>query len=142
MPIKKLYILLISCALIIVSASLEVMFRVKDLSMFNQWLLENNLTGDSSLLLGDYISVCLSAFTTKIIIPISFGIYTYFAYVKIRINPLYVFMWMVLNIGGLAYTVVEWQVGSVFFYVTLLGYCVMLLTLFSLIDQIQAYKSK
>lgn len=142
MPSKKLYILLISCAVVIVTASLEVMFRVKDLSLFNQFLLDNNITGDPSLYLSHYISVCLSVFFTKIIIPVSFGIYTYFAYIKIRINQLYVFMWTVLNLGGLAYTAIEWQLDSVFFYVTILGYAVMLLTLLSLIDQIQEYKSK
>lgn len=142
MPLNKLYILLISCALVIATASLEVMFRVKDLSLFNQWIADNNITGDSSVILSQYISVCLSAFITKIIIPVTFGIYTYFAYIKIRINQLYVFMWTVLNLGGLAYTVVEWQLGSIFFYITILGYAVMLLTLLSLIDQIQEYKSK
>jgi len=141
-PLRKFYVLLITCSLVIVTASLEVMFRVKDLSLFNQWLAENNLVGESSFYLSQYISVCLSAFFTKIIIPVSFGIYTYFAYIKIRINQLYVFMWTVLNLGGLAYTVVEWQLGSIFFYITILGYVVMLLTLLSLIDQIQEYKSK
>lgn len=142
MPVKKLYILLISCAFVIVIASLEVMFRVKDLSLFNQFLLDSNLTGDPSLYLNHYISICLSAFFTKIIIPVTFGIYTYFAFIKIRINNLYVFMWTVLNLGALAYTVIEWQLGSIFFYITVLGYAVMLLTLLSLVDQIQEYKSK
>lgn len=142
LPIKKLYILLISCALIIVSTSLEVMFRVKDLSLFSQWIIDNQITGDSSVYLNQYVSVCLSAFFTKIIIPVTFGIYTYIAYIKIRINQLYVFIWTVLNLGGLAYIVVEWQLGSVFFYLSILGYVVMLFTLLSLIDLIQEYKSK
>jgi len=142
MPLNKLYVLLIACALVIATASLEVMFRVKDLSLFNQWLADNKISGNSTLYLSQYISVCLSAFITKIIIPVTFGIYTYFAYIKIRINQLYVFMWSVLNLGGLAYTIVEWQLGSIFFYITIFGYAVMLLTLLSLIDQIQEYKSK
>ncbi len=142
MPLGKLTILLVSCAIIIVTASLEVMVRVKDLSLFNAWILDNQIMGDTSQYLNQYISVCLSAFMTKIIIPVTFGIYTYFAYVKIRINGLFVFIWTVLNLGGLAYTVVEWQLGSIFFYISILGYAVMILTLLSLVDLIQQYKSK
>ena len=142
LPTKKLYLILLSCALIIFISSLETMIKVKDTMLFNDWVESNQLIGDNTLLLNDYISINLSIFFSKIIIPVIFAIYTYYAYIKIRINQLYVFIWTVLNIGGLAYTVVELRLDSIFYYFNILGYVIMLLTLLSLIDVIRENKSK
>jgi len=142
LPVKKLYIILISCAIIILTASLEVMIRVKDLAFFEEWIKVNHLIGDRSELLSQFISINLSAFFSKIIVPAMFGIYTYYAYIKIRINQLYVFMWSVLNLGALAYTVIEWQLNSVLYYVSILGYIVLLFTILSLAEIIRDNKSK
>lgn len=142
LPTKKLYLILLSCALIIFISSLETMIKVKDTMLFNDWVESNQLIGDNALLLNDYISINLSIFFSKIIIPVIFAIYTYYAYIKIRINQLYVFIWTVLNLGGLAYTVVELRLDSIFCYFNILGYVIMLLTLLSLIDVIRENKSK
>ena len=142
LPTKKLYLILLSCALIIFISSLETMIKVKDTMLFNDWVESNQLIGNNALLLNDYISINLSIFFSKIIIPVIFAIYTYYAYIKIRINQLYVFIWTVLNIGGLAYTVVELRLDSIFYYFNILGYVIMLLTLLSLIDVIRENKSK
>lgn len=142
LPTKKLYLILLSCALIIFISSLETMIKVKDTMLFNDWVESNQLIGDNALLLNDYISINLSIFFSKIIIPVIFAIYTYYAYIKIRINQLYVFIWTVLNLGGLAYTVVELRLDSIFYYFNILGYVIMLLTLLSLIDVIRENKSK
>lgn len=142
LPEKKLYIILISCAIIILAASLEVMIRVKDLALFEEWVKASQLVVDRSDLLSQYISLNLSAFFSKIIVPVTFGIYTYYAYIKIRINALYVFMWSVLSLGGLAYTIIELQLNSILYYVSILGYVVLLFTILSLVDTIRDEKSK
>lgn len=142
LPTKKLYIILISCAIIILTASLEVIIRVKDLALFEEWVRVTQLNGERSQLLSQYVSMNLTAFFSKIIVPATFGIYTYYAYIKIRINALYVFMWSVLCLGGLAYTVIEWQLGSMLYYVSILAYLVLLYTTLSLGEIIRANKSK
>lgn len=142
LPTQKFYILIIACSVIIFSASLDVMLRVKDAALFNQWVDTNALVGDEAQLFSHYISIQLSVFFSKIIIPFIFGIYTYFAYTKLRINQLYVFMWTVLNLGGLAYTAVEMNLSSVLYYVSIIGYVVMLITILSLVDLIRENKSK
>lgn len=142
LPTKKLYLILLSCALIIFITSLETMLKVKDSTLFDNWLSSNQLVGDKALFLNDYISVNLSIFFSKILIPVIFAIYTYYAYIKIRINQLYVFIWTVLNLGGLAYTVIELRLDSMFYYINILGYIIMLLTLLSLVDIIRENKSK
>lgn len=142
LPTKKLYLILLSCALIIFITSLETMLRVKDSTLFDNWLSSNQLVGDKAQFLNDYISINLSIFFSKIMIPVIFAIYTYYAYIKIRINQLYVFIWTVLNLGGLAYTVIELRLDSMFYYINILGYIIMLLTLLSLVDIIREKKSK
>ncbi len=142
LPTKKLYLILLSCALIIFITSLETMLRVKDSTLFDSWLSSNQLVGDKAQFLNDYISINLSIFFSKIMIPVIFAIYTYYAYIKIRINQLYVFIWTVLNLGGLAYTVIELRLDSIFYYINILGYIIMLLTLLSLVDIIRENKSK
>ena len=142
LPKKKFYILLIACSIIILMASLDVMFRVKDVSLFEKWLKATNSVGDPSDLLGIYVTANLSIFFTKIIVPAFFALYTYYAYVKIRINYLYVFIWTVLILGSIAFTVVEMQLYSVFFYIQLASYGIMVVTLLSLVDIIGNKKSK
>lgn len=142
LPLKKFYLILISCSVIIFAASLDVMFRVKDIQLFDSWLTQNEITGNRADLFSNYVSLNLSVFVSKIIVPVSFAIYTYFAYVKIRINQLYVFMWMVLNLGGLAYTIIEFNFASPMYYFMILSYAVCIMTLVTLVDDIRANKSK
>lgn len=142
LPLKKFYLILISCSVIIFAASLDVMFRVKDIQLFDSWLTQNEITGNRADLFSNYVSLNLSVFVSKIIVPVSFAIYTYFAYVKIRINQLYVFMWIVLNLGGLAYTIIEFNFASPMYYLMILSYAVCIMTLVTLVDDIRANKSK
>lgn len=142
LPIKKLYVFLIACSVIIFASSLEVMMTVKDISKFNEWIQLNQLVGEQSELLGNYVSVNLSLFFIKIIIPITFAIYSYYAYIKIKINALFVFMWIVLNIGGLAYIAVELKLNSVLYYIVILAYVINVFTLLSLAEDIRENKSK
>ncbi len=142
LPVKQLYIFLTACALIILSSSLDVMIRVKDLNLFDQWRLASGIEADLNDLFNAYVTISLSIYFFKIIVPIIFGIYSYFAYKKIRVNQLFVFIWTVLNLGGLAYVLVERQYGSVFFYLSAVGYLINVITLLSLMDVIKLKNSK
>jgi hypothetical protein len=118
------------------------MITVKDAGLFREWIEINQLQGIESELMSTYVSINLSLFFSKIAIPITFAIYSYYAYTKIKINQLFVFMWTVLNLGGMAYTIVELKLDSLFYYVIIFAYIVVLLTLVSLIDDIRENKSK
>ncbi|MBM7560790.1 hypothetical protein [Fusibacter tunisiensis] len=140
LPKKQLYSILFSVALVILVASLEVLIKVKDISLFNAWSVQiENMDGN---LFDLYVSSQMSQYFTKIIIPMLFGVYTYFAYSKIRINSLFVFMWSILIVGSLGYSISDFNYHSVFFYGFLIGYTVMLITVLSLIQVIQDHKSK
>lgn len=142
LPIKKLYIILITCSVIIFASSLDVMVTVKDISKFKEWLQINQLVGEQSDLLGSFVALNLSLFFFKIIIPVTFALYSYCAYLKLKINALFVFMWTVLNIGGLAYIAVELRLDSVLYYIIIFAYVINILTTISLAEDIRENNSK
>ncbi len=140
MPKKQLYIILFAVASVILFASVEVMIKVKDLTLYETWAKSTMGITESSFNI--YVTAQLSAYFTKIIIPMILGIYTYLAYIKIRVNSLFVFMWSILIIGSLGYNISDLNYGSIFFYGYILGYLVLLFTVLSLLQIIQDSKSK
>lgn len=142
LPLKQLYIILIACSLIIFLSSIDVLMRVKDITLFESWVKDQVLLGDPSTHLNQYVGLNLSIFFMKIIVPVSFAIYSYAAYVKIKINQLYVLIWSILNLGGLAYTAFDRQFPNVLYYVIIICYVFLVLTLLSLVDVIRESKSK
>ena len=132
LPRKQLYYILIACAVIIFAASLETMIRVKDLDIFNQWILDLDLGEgfqySQEELFNAFITTNLSYFFLTVVIPMGYGIHAYFAYTKLRIGGLFIGVWFVLSLGGLAYTVLEMSFFSIFYYVRIVGYLVLIIT--------------
>lgn len=135
-PKSKYYTILVFTSIIILSISIESMFRAKDLSLFENWLTINNITAtgdyDFNQAFNSYIAIILSNMFLKIIIPTSLSIYSYFAYTRIRINKLFVFIWTVFSLGGLAYEVISFNITSIFFYINIIAYISLILTIVSL----------
>jgi hypothetical protein len=133
-----MYWILILCAVLIFAASVETMMRVKDSGLFDVW--RSTLQGNDHLeltqneLFSVYVSIHLSLYLMKIIVPLALGVYTYFAYVKLGINKLFVFVWTVLVLGSAALTAVEVNLGSFFYYFNLIAYAILALTLLSLLE--------
>lgn len=139
LPKKKLYGILIPIGIIMMVASLEVLMKVKDYSVFQSWL--SGQVIDEGMTEEDLFSIYLTANTAlyfmKIIIPIGLGIHAYFAYVKVRINKMFVFIWMVLMAGSAAYGVMGNGFQSVISYVYIVLYLIVIGTVFSLITDIE-----
>lgn len=124
---KHFYLIIATCALIILCESLQVMVKVKIIDHYDYWRQQiGQLQGDTFQI---YLTIQLSYFFMKIITPMIFGLHTYLAFIKIRIGKLYVFIWTVLMLGSMAYTLVEWTVYSPFYYIKLISYFVGILTL-------------
>jgi len=140
MPKKHMYIILFTVASVILFASIEVMIKVKDLTLYETWA--NNTIGITESSFNIYVTAQLSAYFTKIIIPMILGVYTYFTYIKIRMNSLFVFMWSILIIGSFGYNISDLNYGSIFFYGYIFGYLVLLMTVLSLLQIIQDSKLK
>lgn len=139
LPKKHLYIILVSLSVIMLSLSLETMMRVKDISMFDAWFgLQNDITREAAF--DVYVTAILAAFFQRVIVPMAFGIHCYFAYTKIRINKLFVFMWTVLLGGHFAYTIIALQFDSIFYYIDILIYIILIITTLSLVGVINKNK--
>ena len=144
LPKKQLLIILITSLGIILSICLETLMRAKDINLFNEWLINLGYIVSSELeyqeYFNSYIAINLSQLFLKVIIPMTFSIHSYFAFSNLRVNKLFVFIWTVLLLGGLAYVAVELNLQSVFYYINITGYLILLGTVLSLIRKIDESK--
>ena len=136
LPQKQFYFIILACALVIFCECLQVMMRVKNPNDYIVW---TEVMGDQ-MTFEVYLAVQMSNFFMKVGIPAMLGIYAYIALVKVRIGNLFVFIWTVLLCGGLAYTVIEWDFTSIFYYLRIIGYGIGILTILSLIKIIKEEK--
>lgn len=140
-PKKQLYIILISVAFIIFMGSIDVLMRGKDLQLFEQW--RDAVTASGMYPEGfvptfdDYVGQEMFRYLFKIAIPMGFGLLTYVTYRKLRLNRIFIFIWTVLLTGGLAYTFFELNFGSVFYYLVMAGYLVLIITVLSLMKEME-----
>lgn len=125
---KKIFYSIIGlCALIIMMISMETILMVKDNGMFELWRSNPSLTpevaGQSTQeIYSVYLTMCLSMFFIKVITPIALAINTYFSFVKLRINKLFVQIWVVLLIGLFAFTAIGETFYSIFFIISAVSY--------------------
>lgn len=136
LPKRQLYLILLFSSLIIFSESLTVMIKVKDINLFKDYLINLGFTLESETLyqehFSSYVAINLSYFFFNIIIPVALSIHSYVAFISIRISKLFVFVWTVLIFGGLAYTVIKFDFQSVFYYLNILCYILLIITILSL----------
>lgn len=115
---------------------METLLIVKDRALFEEWFAVYEKTEGFTPVYEEaynlYITASLSYFIFKIVIPAALAIHSYFAYVKLQINKLFIFIWSVLVLGGMAQVLVEWNYYSLFYYINLAGYFVLALTVISL----------
>ncbi len=143
LPKKHFYIIIAALAIIILSLSLEVMMKVKDITLYKDWI--NNALKDGMSFNYDesfsiYVTANLSKFFQNLVVPMALGIHSYVALIKIRINKLFVFMWTVLLIGAGLFIGIELNLNSVFYYITVLFYIILVVTILSLISVIDENK--
>ena len=143
-PEKKMYIILITVAMIIAFSSIEVLMRVKDGNLFEAWQQAVISSGDYDTGftpgMDEYVGVEMFKYIFKIIIPMGFGLLTFLTYKKLRLNRLFVFIWSVLLLGGLAYTFFELNFASIFYYLIIAGYLVLIVTVLSLSNEMSNTK--
>ncbi|HSL87204.1 MAG TPA: hypothetical protein VK861_09745 [Bacteroidales bacterium] len=144
-PKKHLYIILAAVASIIFISSIDVLMRVKDVDFFNVWsrdVISSGAYPDGFIpTFDDYVGVEMFRYLFKIAVPMGFGLLTYLTYMKLRLNRIFIFMWSVLLVGGMAYTFFELNFGSVFYYLVVAGYLVLIITVISLNSEIDSSKT-
>lgn len=141
-PKKHLYIILGTTGILIFILSLEVMMKVKDTSLFEYWVNSTDVGNvvEKQNLFQTYLTVNLSMYFQKIIIPMGLGIHTYFAYTKLRVNKLYVFIWTVLLLGSLAYALIAFNGGALFSYIYMALHGILVVTVLALLSVIHKHE--
>lgn len=144
-PKRQLYIILITVAFVIFISSIDVLMRVKDSELFEIWrsqVLSSGVFPDGfNPTFDDYAGAEMFRYLFKIAIPMGFGLLTYFTYTKLRLNRIFIFIWSVLLVGGMAYTFFELNFESVFYYLVVAGYLVLIMTVLSLNGEIARNKN-
>ena len=81
-------------------------------------------------LFNTYVTSELSIYLIKVLIPISISIMAFFALTRIRYSKIFVYVWIVLAMGGFAYTLFDFNLRSVFYYSILLLYIILTIFLY------------
>ncbi|MGL5416749.1 MAG: hypothetical protein ACRDAU_13870 [Clostridium sp.] len=128
---RNFYIMITLCGTIIMMASLEAILMIKDSGMFEVWKESlGTKIGDSTQdMYSVYLTMCLSIFFIKIITPVSLGIYTYLALIKLRISKLFVQTWVLLSVGLFIFVVLMEKSYSIFFIATAISYVLIVVML-------------
>ncbi len=127
---KKLYILLITISILILLLSLEALMEVKDRGLFLQWFEEVQSQEEISISEAEafdtYVSGHILLYMLNLVIPLGFALHTFFAYQKAKINSLFIYLWFIMLMGGMAFTLISWNFDSLFYYIRLVAYLVLI----------------
>lgn len=120
---KKVFYLIVGlCTVIIMANSIEAFIKVKDLGLFETWLANPKLNIDRSQntnqIYSIYLTMCLSIFIMRIITPVALSLNTYFAFIKTKVNKLFVLIWIILLIGLFIFTSIGELYFSIFFIIS------------------------
>lgn len=141
MPQRHYWIIVSCTALVIMLATLEVIVQVKNPDLFQLWLKEMALEQQAGIF-SIYLTAQLTHYAAIVMIPMTFALYTTFAANKLRINGLYIFMWTVLMLASLGYSVLGKTFNDGFLYAYGAVYGGIVLTVLSLVDVIRESKYK
>ena len=76
-----------------------------------------------------YLGILMTEYFFKLIVPIIYGLQTYFAYVKSGVGIVYKAIWAVILIAMLVVTVMNFNMQSPSYYITTIAYIVTIIAL-------------
>ena len=146
MPKGVFYTIILICSVIILLTSLETLIKAKDLNLFEMWLSQreaniNLINKTTDELYSTYLTVCLSTFFVRVITPMAIAIHSYFTFKNLRVNKLFIAIWIIIIIGSFALTFLGEQFYSIFFIGSGIGYLALILTMIYLGKCIRNVKS-
>lgn len=95
-PHKTLVQILLISVILIVVASVESLYTIKDIHAFEEW---KSLTGQRDI--NEFISMGLLRYFSIIFIPMLLSLYSYISYVKFGYNRWFQFVWIALLTTGI-----------------------------------------
>lgn len=139
------YLIVGLCGIIIMSYSLEAFIRAKDIGLFESWLSNPELNIDRNQSMEQsysvYLTMILSVFLIRVITPMALSLNTYFAFIKLKVNKLFILIWVSLIIGLFAFITIGQDYTSPFFIISGVCYLGILVTLAYLWNKINNGKN-
>ena len=122
-PSKALKEALILVSIFVLTASLESLMLVKDLSLYREWAQAIGSRAN----FGDYKALISIQLIFNLIIPLSYSIYIYLANKKIGYSGISRWLWILLLFYSVIMKVFEMRIRSVFWYAQLIALIVLLI---------------
>lgn len=132
LPKTAFYRIIIGCGLLIILASLEILAKAKDLDYFNYVNQGLQAQGSSAMTYGDFIVSMLAVYVGRILLPVGLGLSTYFAFIKIGYNKIFIWSWGIFTGAALAFHLLSLELNSIFYYLFIVNYLLLALFLFRL----------
>ena len=132
LPKTAFYRIIIVCGLLIILASIEILAKAKDLDYFNYVNQSLQAQGTPVLTYGDFIVSMLAVYVGRILLPVGLGLNTYFAFIKIGYNKIFIWSWGIFTIAALAFHLLSLELNSVFYYLFIVIYLLLAIFLFGL----------
>lgn len=140
---RGFYILVFICSAIILLSSLEASLKIKDMSFFDEWIRR----ADPGMDLGKntfsiYVSAMLTVYLFRIMAPTVVAITAFMVLNRHGQMGIMAYIWIVFSLGGLAYHAVEVDLDSFFYYIGVLLYFILIMSIYALALKRNYYADK
>lgn len=130
---RGFYIIAGICALLILFNSLEAVLKVKDVDLFNKWHQEiypgeQATASDFSI----YVVGSMAEYFLKTAFPASVALTAYFTIEKSKAFEAMAFVWVVISSGGFIYHLLQFDIYSLFYYIGLVFYIILMVKIYSI----------
>ena len=132
LPKKAFYRIVSGCGILIILASLEILAKAKDLDYYNYFNQGLQSQGNPAITYSEFIVSMLATYIGRILLPVGLGLSTYFAFIKIGYNRVFIFSWGIFTLAALAFHVLSLELNSSFYYLFIVIYLVLFVFLFRL----------
>lgn len=127
---SNFYPMIIAAAAIILSISLDTLLRANNDVLFNSWMTENNFgTGSDDQYYRVYLGSLMIDYFFRLIVPVVFGLQTYFAYIRSGVGIIYKAVWAVVLGGMLMVTILNFDTSSPAYYISGVAYVIIMISL-------------
>lgn len=132
---KKLMRLLVPSAVLILLLVFEALLTVKDTEMFERWHAQTQGA------FHDFVTMNVLLFLFAVLYPAALSLYSLFAIRLYGTPPVYRYVWSFLGIAALAGRLLEWRLQSVFYYLSIAAY-VMIIYRVATLDKVTLESKK
>lgn len=133
----KLLQLIVPCSFIISFAALEALLRVKDKSFYEAWFVQNP-EGNFSV----FVNMHIFIFFGHILYPVVLALYASFTIKKHGTPRLFQMVWGLLALAAMILHLLEWRISSIFYYLILLSYSVLIVNIVRLNRREELYRAQ